>query len=897
MVATGIGVGALVERSADPARVRTALDQWLVGRPTLVDELTADEVLAGRVVAVLAASRSLAVVLRSDPGALHVLHSGASRDPAPGRYAPVEELVRWKRRELLRIAALDLTGAWALEETVGAISSMAREVLAAAADRVAEQLDGARLAVIGMGKLGGDELNYASDVDILLVGEGDPVAVDRAGRALLEVAGRCFRVDANLRPEGRDGSLVRSLDAYEAYWTRWADPWERQALLKAVPVAGEVDLGSSWQKAARAAVWQVPFVAEDLRHVRALKVRAEEQVRRSGLADREVKRGPGGIRDVEFSAQLLQLVHGREDPEVRSPSTLGALEALARGGYVDRADADALAGAYRFLRRVEHALQLEDERQTHTVPADREDRRRVARVLGYQGNPEGGPTDQFDRDLSRLRAQVRAVHERVWFRPLLDALAGAGSMGEEAAADRLEAFGFTDLERTRQAVRELTRGLTRSSRMMQQLLPLLLDWLSASPDPDLGLLGLRRLASGVDRSRALASAFRDSPEVARHLALLLGTSRQMGDILVANPDLIERLPSPERLRTRGWAELVTSARAAMGWRSELDDRQRALQRWQRRNLLGIAARDMFGHAPVDVVGADLSALAEASLEAALAELDPQVPIAVVAFGRLGGAELGYASDLDVAFVHDGGSAAEVAEAERVAAGLVRFLGGDTPAERVWTLDASLRPEGRNGPLSRSFDGWRAYLGRWASTWERQAYLRVREVAGDEDLGNRLVEEIHDAIWARPFTEDDVREVRRMKVRIEQERLAPGEDPEFHLKLGRGSLSDIEFTVQLLQLRHGVVGERTLGAVEALVEAGALPIDEADVLTEAYRFCERTRNRSYLVIGPGDALPLAPERATPLARSLGMTVTEMRTEYRRVTRRARRIVERRFYDRG
>lgn len=892
-----MGVGALVERSADPDRVRAALTRWAAERSDLVDRLEADGALAARVVAVLAASRSLTAVLRDDPLGLDGLAAPAGPSPRPAPDEPVEALVRWKRRRLLDIAADDLVGATSLEPVVAALSELAADVLEAAHERVADLLDGAPLAVVGMGKLGGGELNYASDVDVLLVGDGDPVLLDRAGRSLLEVAGRCFRVDADLRPEGRDGALVRSVDAYRAYWERWADPWERQALLKARPVAGPVDLGQRWQDTATAAVWDRSFGAEDLRHVRALKVRAEEEVRRRGLAEREVKRGPGGIRDVEFSVQLLQLVHGGEDPELRCRSTLDALDALARGGYVDQADADELADSYRFLRRVEHAVQLEDERQTHTVPADREDRRRLARVLGYQGSREGGPTHRFDADLGRRRIQVRAIHERLWFRPLLEALAGAGALGEEAAADRLEAFGFTDLERTRQAVRELTRGLTRSSRMMRQLLPLLLDWLSASPDPDLGLLGLRRLASGEDRSRALAGEFRESPEVARHLALLLGTSRQLGDVLVANPDLIARLPDPERLRTRGREELVDSATASMGWRDDLDDRQRALQRWQRRHLLGIAARDVFGHAPVEVVGADLSALAEASLEAALAALRPQVPFAVVAMGRLGGAELGYASDLDVAFVHEGSDPDEVAEAERVAGGLLRFLGGDTPAERVWTLDASLRPEGRNGPLTRSLDGWRAYLARWASTWERQAHLRLRAVAGDVALGDRLVERVEEAVWVRPFEEDDVREVRRMKVRIEQERLSPGEDAEFHLKLGRGSLSDIEFTVQVLQLRHGVAGARTLGALDALVEAGHLPVDEADVLAEAYRFCEVTRNRSFLVVGPGDALPLVPEKATPLARSLGMTVAELRAEYRRVTRRARRIVERRFYDRG
>ena len=248
---------------------------------------------------------------------------------------------------------------------------------------------------------------------------------------------------------------------------------------------------------------------------------------------------------------------------------------------------------------------------------------------------------------------MRTVHERVWFRPLLASLSGVGPLGELATAQRLQAFGFADVERTRQAVAELTRGLTRSSRMMQQLLPLLLDWLSASPDPDLGLLGLRRLASGEQRSTALAIAFRDSPEVARHLALLLGTSRHLGDVLIANPDLIERLPDPDRLRTKPWDVLVASGLNAISWREDLQDRQRALQRWKQRHLLGVAARDVFGHADVEQVGSDLARLAEASLEGALRSLDPKVPFAVLAFGRFGGAELGYASDLDLAFVHDG----------------------------------------------------------------------------------------------------------------------------------------------------------------------------------------------------------------------------------------------------
>lgn len=889
-------LGEVVERSADPARVRSALERLTRAWGGTPDAL-ADPVVGRRLVAVLAASRMLAGLLEHDPSALDLLAQAAA--PAPDHDAArAVDVVGWKHRELLRIAALDLTGETDLRATTSALSAMARHVLASLLVEVGEGRSGDhRVAVIGMGKLGGDELNYASDVDVLLVGEGDPVTLERVARDLLERAGRAFRVDADLRPEGRDGPLVRSLASYEAYWDRWAEPWERQALLRATPVAGDVALGRSWSDARDRALWDRPFSADDLRHVRALKARAEERVRASGVADREVKRGPGGIRDVEFAAQLLQLVHGRVDEELRSPHTTVALGALARGGYVGPHDAEHLTTAYELLRRVEHALQIEDGRQTHTVPSDRVARRHLARVLGYRGTPRAGPTEQLDQELAQRRAEVRAVHERVWFRPLLDTMAGVGPLPLEAVSERLAAFGFTDPERTRQAVDELTRGLTRSSRMMQQLLPLLLDWLSSSPDPDLGLLGLRRLATGERRSGALATAFRDSPEVARRLALVLGTSRRLGEVLIANPDLIERLADTSRLRTRSRGDLVASVLSSTSWRPDRAERQQALQRWQQRNLLGVGARDVFGEATVEVVGADLTALAEASLEAALEAMEPRLPIGVVAFGRLGGGELGYASDLDVAFVHEGSTPADNDEAERVASGVLRHLGGDTPAERVWAIDATLRPEGRNGPVSRSLESWRAYVHRWASGWERQAYLRMRAVAGAREVAQRLVDEVGGDTWSRPFTDDDEREVRRMKVRIERERLGRGEDPEFHLKLGRGSLSDVEFTVQLLQLRHRVPGVATIASLHRLVEAGHLPVDEAEVLEESYRFCERTRNRSWLVLGPGDALPVRPEQITPLARSLGFTVAGLRAEYRRVTRRARRVVEHRFYGRG
>jgi glutamate-ammonia-ligase adenylyltransferase len=269
----------------------------------------------------------------------------------------------------------------------------------------------------------------------------------------------------------------------------------------------------------------------------------------------------------------------------------------------------------------------------------------------------------------------------------------------------------------------------------------------------------------------------------------------------------------------------------------------------------------------------------------------------VALGRFAGEELSYASDLDVVFVHEAATAAERAEAQRLAVGVLRFVGGATGAQRIYAVDTNLRPEGRDGPLTRSLDGYTTYFARWAHVWERQAMARARPVAGDPALGERFAAVVEEAVWGRPFTADDEREVRRLKARIERERIPAGEDPEFHLKLGRGSLSDIEWTAQLLQLRTGVRAPGTISALAALHDEGVLAAGDAEVLATAYRFCERARNRWYLVgaAPPSvDALPQRPDALNRLARSLGTSPHALRADYRRVTRRARHVVERLFY---
>ena len=917
----------LVRASAAPDTVRLVADQLFAAFPTARERLESEPALAASFTAVVAASHSLSRVIVTDPAALDVLAqldvpaTGPVAIPGQMRWDPAEaddvnDLVRRKHLSLLEVAARDLIGLNDLEQVTGALSLVADRVLAGAI-RLAGATNG--LAVIAMGKHGAQELNYSSDVDFVLVAS-DAAGVDPSlARSLVAIASHAYRVDTNLRPEGRSGVLVRSVDSYVAYWNRWARPWEFQALLKARHSAGDATAGRLFEEAASEHLWSRRFGADELAELRTMKARAEAIVASRGLDLRELKLGRGGIRDVEFSVQLLQLVHGGRDPALRLRATLACLAELADAGYVAAEDAAALAIAYRFLRTVEHRLQLVEEAQVHTVPSDRESRDRLARVLGFRGRPQETPGERFDAVLAHHQSTGRAIHERLFLRPLLEAFAGgmpqssaprrndqaAGDHGfaPDAAEERLAAFGFADADRTRQALSELTRGLTRSSRLMQQLLPLLLDWLSESPDPDQGLVGLRTLAGGPHRRDLLVTAFRESPEVARRLCLLLGTSRRLGEIIARHPDLVELLDDKTALTALEPEQLVQGAMMAAD--QGPDRRTGALRHFFEIETVRIATRDLLGLSSLRETGRALADLGTAVVTAGLHAVAPGVPLAVIAMGSFGGAEIAYGSDLDVLLVYEGTSAPDAETAEQAASALLRLCNGSTPAEGIVRIDVSLRPEGRHGPLARSLDAFEEYHRRWGETWERQALLRARPVAGSDEVVERFVALADEAVWSSPLDEAAEREIRRMKARIERERIPPSDDPQFHLKLGRGSLADVEWTAQLLQLRTGTRATGTRDALDRLERAGAIGAADALSLREAYRFCGRTRNRWHLVgnyvagaggvVGSGaDAMPRQPELQSRLARSLGTTPTELRESYRRVTRRSRKVVERLFY---
>lgn len=898
-------VESAIERAADTRMARTLLQRLIDADPGVADDLVERPTVRDAVIAIACASRSLSTALVSDPTLVAVLDQ---LDTEPGRAAVTDPgaLLHWKRQELLRIAAADLLGRADLPAVGRRLALLADACLDAAVTLVAPTLP---FAVIGMGKLGGRELNYASDVDVLFVHDGESAEADRVARHLLATmseptpGGVVFRTDANLRPEGRSGALSRTLGSYAAWYERWARPWEFQALIKARAVAGDLELAEQFVARTRPVVWPEVLDPDAVREARAMKAGSEAELRRRGLTERELKRGRGGIRDVEFAVQLLQLVHARHDSDIRSPNTLEALDQLAHAGYIEQQDARGLAAAYTFLRTVEHRLQLRDEAQTHTVPADRASRTLLARVLGYRDRPESTALDTFDADQRAHQGTVRGIHERLFFAPILDTLAGAGPLSAQAAQERLAAFGFADAAHTRAALAELTQGLGRSSRVLQALLPVILDWLSSTPDPDLGLLQLRRLAEGTTRATALARTFRDQPGAAERVCRVLGSSRIVGDALLRQPDVVELLGSDDWcVRERTAAELRGSALATLRWREDPEGRLAGLRRFKRRELLRISARDVLGLAPLPVTSRELAALADACVEAALEAMAPPLPFAVVGLGRLGGAELSYASDIDVLFVYEGDHNDDFEAADRIARDLMREIGATTAEGQTFRVDANLRPEGKDGPLARSLDSYANYYERWAMMWERQALLRVRPVAGDFDLARRLVELVEPIVYRDPFPEADAREVRRIKARVERERIPPGEDRDFHLKLGKGGLTDIEFTVQLLQLQHGaqhpsVRSPATLRALAALGEAGLLESGDVDVLRAAYEFCERARNASYLVVGrPTDALPTGADavRVGRLLGELHRPEIALRDNFRRVTRRARHVVERVFY---
>ncbi|MFJ5804708.1 bifunctional [glutamine synthetase] adenylyltransferase/[glutamine synthetase]-adenylyl-L-tyrosine phosphorylase [Streptomyces sp. NPDC093093] len=919
----------------------------------LLDTLVSAKPLRDRLLGVLGASEALGDHLARHPQDWQALVTYEAADLHPGlaefergladAHDPVQLRVSY-RRCLLSIAARDVCGTTDVQQVAAELADLATATLRAAL-RIAsaaapEDAARCRLAVIAMGKCGGNELNYVSDVDVIFVGDSpDGEDEGRAVQAATRLASHLMRicsettvegtiwpVDANLRPEGRNGPLVRTLASHLAYYQRWAKTWEFQALLKARAVAGDETLGAEYIDAISPLVWQAAERENFVPDVQKMRRRVVDNIP-AAQVDRELKLGPGGLRDVEFAVQLLQLVHGRTDATLHSGTTLDALHALAAGGYVGRADAAQLHDAYRFLRAMEHRIQLYRLRRTHLVPEDENDLRRLGRSMGLRTEPVA----ELNKAWRRHASVVRRLHEKIFYRPLLDAVAqlapGETRLSPRAAGQRLEALGYADPVAALRHLEALASGVSRKAAIQRTLLPVMLGWFADSADPDAGLLNFRKVSDALGRTPWYLRLLRDEGAAAENLARVLSAGRLAPDLLMRAPEAVALLGDPEGLQPRTHEALEQEVLAAVNRAENAEAAVAAARGVRRRELFRTTAGDIIGSygtednpaeedhgALVERVGSAVSDLTAATIAGALRaavreQWGDTLPtrFAVIGVGRFGGHELAYGSDADVLFVHEPREGVDEQDAAKAAQAVVsemRRLLQLPSADPPLLIDADLRPEGRSGPLVRTLPSYAAYYRRWSLTWESQALLRAATVAGDQELGSRFIDLIDPLRYpVEGLGDDAVREIRRLKARMESERLPRGADPTLHTKLGRGGLSDVEWTVQLMQMRHawaepGLRTTRTREALAAAHAAGLIPTEEAQILDEAWVLATRVRNAVMLVRGrAGDTFPSEARELAAVGRYLGYaegTAGDMLEDYRRITRRARAVVDELFY---
>ncbi|NJC22107.1 glutamate-ammonia-ligase adenylyltransferase [Arthrobacter pigmenti] len=895
---------------------------------------------------------------RADAGALRtaLLHSVGAE---PGDRQPVAKLTGEEayralrtryRRHLTELAIRDLGAASPTDfmplvglELADLAAAALEAALAVSRAELASSFSAAdvaavRLSIIGMGKCGAGELNYISDVDVIYVIDADGLDEDlavRIGTAMasgisraITSAGRepaLWEVDANLRPEGKDGPLVRTLDSHLTYYGRWAKSWEFQALLKARPIAGDAILGARYAEAVAELVWTSSEREGFVESVQSMRRRVTENIPAHEV-NRQLKLGSGGLRDVEFTVQLLQLVHGKADESLRTQATTSAIASLSSGGYIGRRDAQAFDQAYRYLRVLEHRIQLVHMRRTHLMPEDEASLKALAKSSAsslLETRPAAaGLTDQWQQ----TKRLVRRLHESIFYRPLLNAAANLSvdevKLTAEAAQARLAALGYLDPRGALRHIEALTTGISRRSALQRQLLPVLLDWLADGVDPDAGLLGFRRLSESLGETHWYLGMLRDSKAAAERLCHILSSSRFITDLLEVSSESTKWLGSDKELVPASFNTQWQEIQSKMSRHPEPREAMRLIRLIRRRETLRIAIADSSGLLNQEEVG---WALADTDRAAVLGALNvaegvvhaaeaPLTDVVVVAMGRQGGREITYGSDADVMYVHRAKNGADPGEAQAQAERIVNQLrqllqqpcAPAILAERVLEVDADLRPEGKKGPLVRSLESFREYYRRWSLVWETQALLRALPIAGNDDLAGAFVGLIDPIRYAGGVTDTDIREIRRLKARMESERLPRGADPSRHLKLGRGGLSDVEWLIQLIQLQHAdsvteLRTSSTLEAMDAVQEHGLLPADDVVTLRTSWRLTSRIRAANMVWSGKSsDLLPSSRRDLEAVARWCAYGPgkgAELEEDYLRLTRRSRAIFERYFYGYG
>jgi glutamate-ammonia-ligase adenylyltransferase len=933
-----------LDTSADPVAALHWLVRLLEAAPSSVEPgrvgpllrlLGGSPALAGTLVAEGAGWPALVeevLDIRARDAAAHRAALAARVPHAVPRAALQSALRRYRRREFLRIGGRDLLGLAAVDETVRELSALAEGVIAFAVARTRERLagewgeptvDGQPVAFVGlgMGKLGGGELNYSSDVDLVWVYERDgdlgggrtfaqffSRLAEEVTRALGEVTeeGFCFRVDLRLRPGGGEGPLAISIPAALSYYEAWGQTWERAVWLKARPIAGDPALGDALLAELAPFVYRRYLDFATLEDLKAMKLRVDAALRAPEAAERDVKLGRGGIREIEFLVQAQQLIHGGKDARLRPRSTLGALAALASASYVDVVLAGDLADAYRFLRDVEHKLQVVHERQTHLLPRDPDDTRLLARRLGFLA-PDGAAL--LGAALARHRGRVREAFDALFHAAAEERRRGAAPelalLVEELDDDsralwRLGELGFRDLEGAYRDLRLLRDGpphapaSPRRRQALATLAPALLAEIARSAAPDRALHHMASFVSTIGARTSYLHLLLENPGVLRLLVRLFATSEFLSAFFLRHPELLDSLVRADLVRlVRSREAFVTELQDRLAAASDLEAELDTIRRFRHEEFLRIGIHDIQGDLTPDEVAHQLTWLAEACLGAAVSigrreaagrlglPLDlPTGRLAVVALGKLGSEELTYASDLDLIFVYDVTDPAWWNDRptpqeffSRVAQRALSVLQTATREGIAYRIDTRLRPSGNQGPLVSSLEAFARYHEESAQVWERQALIRARVLSAPAELQERVAGVLERFVYGRGLRADETDEIARMRDRIEHER-SPADAAAIAIKTGRGGLVDVEFVVQMLQLRHGGGDPRlrvraVLPSLEALEGAGVLSAGEGRALREGYVFLRRLESRLRLERNQAvEAVEGDPEGLLGLARQLG-----------------------------
>jgi len=834
----------------------------------------------------------------------------------------------FKRSEILRIAARDLNGLASLEEVTAELTNLASASLQVAYEICRRCLifeygipmtsdeNGSReaeMTVIGMGKLGGYELNFSSDIDIIYFYESDKGETsgflnsvpttkgsvslhtffvklgEMISKALSQITedGFVFRVDVGLRPEGKSGDMAVSLRSAEIYYESWGQSWERTAMTKARPVAGSLKLGEQLLTMLQPFVYRKNLDYNLIEDIKIMKQKIDVSISRSQEKDINLKLGKGGIREIEFFIQALQLVFAGKQPLLRELNSLKALNELLRAGLIKENDYLKLSAAYRFLRTVEHRIQVVQERQTHNLPVKEEELLALARRSGFI---ECDGLEKFMVALRTHRSNVSAIFENLFYSrehilqqsldPEITFLLDPNS-DADLIKDMLAERRFEDVEKAYENLLSLRNGPLRSNltersrKLLEDVLSFVIQELPESPDPDMALTNLERFFSCLGRRSSYYALLAQNRDTLKLLISLFGMSEFLSKILIGNPELLESMVARTYASTVKQKDMMEMELNALIQQSAFyEDRLDVLRRYRNEEFLRIGLNDIHGKLGQLEITTQLTLLGETCLATAyrlaIDELKrfgcPQYQgdnglveanLTIIAMGKMGGGDLNYHSDLDIIFVYDhqGTTNGDVAITNheyfaKLAQKIISILTMQTREGYVYKIDTRLRPSGNAGPLVTSLDSFLEYHHKLADIWERQALTKARVVLGEQKLADQLNQAILRTVYSTCFNDDGRKEIHRLRMRMENE-LARESAGSYNIKTGRGGTVDVEFIVQYLQLRYGCCHEElqtngTFAALKAIRTIKLIPDEMAETLYTGFKFLRRLENRLRII---------------------------------------------------